>query len=107
LARLLTFPPLCPFDHEQVRSHNEFLLGMRVSKVLAGKSVQKSGLRQLPNAFLVAIDRDSKTLHAVSPDEVLEVDDILWFAGGCPACSPQCQPCLPACFQCVRDRMND
>ncbi|KAI3433730.1 hypothetical protein D9Q98_003538 [Chlorella vulgaris] len=65
----------------QVRSHNEFLLGMRVSKVLAGKSVQKSGLRQLPNAFLVAIDRDSKTLHAVSPDEVLEVDDILWFAG--------------------------
>ena len=41
----------------------------------------KAGLRMLPNAFLAAIDRNGTTLHAVSPDEVLEVDDILWFAG--------------------------
>ncbi|EFN59045.1 hypothetical protein CHLNCDRAFT_56692 [Chlorella variabilis] len=65
----------------QVRSHNEFLMGMRVTKAMAGKTVQKSGMRQLPNAFLVAIDRAGATLHAVSPDEELEVDDILWFAG--------------------------
>jgi uncharacterized protein with PhoU and TrkA domain len=73
----------------QVRAHNEFFLGFSVSRPLVGKTVQKSGLRQLPNAFLVAIDRGATTLHAVSPDEVLEADDVLWFAGegpGTPSC---------------------
>lgn len=73
---------MLPRSALQVRSHNEFLMGMRVTKAMAGKTVQKSGMRQLPNAFLVAIDRAGATLHAVSPDEELEVDDILWFAGG-------------------------
>ncbi len=36
---------------------------------------------QLPNAFLVALDRSFMTIHAVSPEEVLEEGDILWFAG--------------------------
>lgn len=74
--------PLCPPpDAPQVRSHNEFLLGMRVTKTLAGKTVQQSGLRQLPNAFLSTIDRGSHTIHAVAPEEVLEAGDVLWFAG--------------------------
>lgn len=73
--------PLHPPTLPQVRSHNEFFLGFSVSRPLVGKTVQRSGLRQLPNAFLVAIDRGATTLHAVSPDEVLEADDILWFAG--------------------------
>lgn len=65
----------------QVRAFNEYMIGLRVGKVLAGKTVQKAGLRQLPNAFLVALDRSFMTIHAVSPDEVLEEGDILWFAG--------------------------
>lgn len=65
----------------QVRAHNEFMLPMRVTRTLAGASVQKAGLRQLPNAFLVAIERGSTTLHAVSPEEILEVGDVAWFAG--------------------------
>lgn len=67
----------------QVRSHNEFLIGMRVTRALAGKTVFRSGLRQLPNAFLTSIDRGGSTIHAVSPDEVLEEGDVLWFAGEC------------------------
>lgn len=71
----------------QVRSFNEFLIGMRVGKVLAGKTVASAGLRQLPNAFLASIDRGQGfiTIHAVSPDEVLEVGDTLWFAGNAAA----------------------
>ncbi len=65
----------------QVRAHNEFMLPMRVTRFLAGKTVQKAGLRMLPNAFLVAVDRRGTTLHAVAPDEVLEAGDVLWFAG--------------------------
>ncbi len=65
----------------QVKTHNEFMLPMKVTRTLRGNSVQKAGLRQLPNAFLVAIERGNRTLHAVSPDEILEEDDILWFAG--------------------------
>jgi di/tricarboxylate transporter len=67
--------------HKQVRAHNEFMIGMRVTRALAGKTVFKSGLRQLPNAFLTSIDRGGSTIHAVAPDEVLEEGDVLWFAG--------------------------
>ena len=56
---------------------------MRVTRALAGKTVFRSGLRQLPNAFLTSIDRGGSTIHAVSPDEVLEEGDVLWFAGEC------------------------
>lgn len=45
---------------------------MRVTKYLSGTTVFKSGLNQLPNAFLVALDREGKTLHALSPDEILQ-----------------------------------
>jgi hypothetical protein len=54
-----------------VRAHNEFMLPMRVTQFLAGNTVQKAGLRKLPNAFLAAVDRRGATLHAVAPDEVL------------------------------------
>lgn len=66
----------------QVKGHSEFMLPMKVTKFLNGTSIQKAGLRQLPNAFLASIERRGKTLHAVSPDELLETDDIVWFATG-------------------------
>ena len=64
----------------QTKTHNEFMLPMRVGKIIAGSTIQKSGLRQLPAAFLVALERQGTTLHAVSPDEVLVEGDVLWFA---------------------------
>lgn len=66
----------------QVKSHNEFMVPMRVTGgTVAGKTVLKAGLRQLPSAFLVSIERKGITMHAVSSDEILEVGDTLWFAG--------------------------
>jgi di/tricarboxylate transporter len=64
-----------------VRSNNEFMISMQVTSLLSGVTVQKAGLRKLPNAFLVAIERESATMHAVDPEEVLQHGDILWFAG--------------------------
>jgi hypothetical protein len=48
---------------------------------LEGKSIVDAGLRGLPDAFLVAIERGPRTLHAVAPTEILQADDVLWFAG--------------------------
>jgi len=64
----------------QTKTHHEFMLPMQIGRILSGKTVQKSGLRQLPSAFLVAIERGGITLHAVAPDEALQEGDILWFA---------------------------
>lgn len=64
-----------------VRSNNEFMISMAVTKSLQGVSVQKAGLRKLPNAYLVAIERSSSMMHAVDPEETLMEHDILWFAG--------------------------
>lgn len=64
----------------QTKTHHEFMLPMQIGRILSGKTVQRSGLRQLPSAFLVAIERGGITLHAVAPDEVLQEGDILWFA---------------------------
>jgi di/tricarboxylate transporter len=64
----------------QTKTHHEFMLPMQIGRLLSGKTVQKSGLRQLPSAFLVAIERGNTTLHAIAPDEILQDGDILWFA---------------------------
>jgi di/tricarboxylate transporter len=64
----------------QVRTHHEFMVAMRVGRMLVGRTVQEAGLRQLPNAFLVAIERNGTTLHAVPPDETLQHNDVAWFA---------------------------
>lgn len=66
----------------QVRTNNELMLAMRVvGAPTSGKTVNQAGLRQLPAAFLVSITRKGEIIHAVSPDEVLQKGDILWFAG--------------------------
>lgn len=64
-----------------VRSNNEFMISMAVTKSLDGVRVHKAGLRRLPNAFLVAIERSLDMMHAVDPEEILKEGDILWFAG--------------------------
>ena len=48
---------------------------------LVGKSVKSAGLRKLQDIFLVEIIRDEKIISPVSPEEVLEKGDLLFFAG--------------------------
>jgi len=48
---------------------------------LAGKSVEQAGLRHLPGSYLVEIDRDGHVVPAVSPQERLQPNDRLVFAG--------------------------
>jgi len=65
------------------RNSREYLVEAQVRKTspLVGKSIEEAGLRNLKGLFLVEIIRSEHRLKAVSPDTVLEEDDILIFAG--------------------------
>ena len=57
------------------------MLGALRGGNIAGKTIESAGLRGLSDAFLVAIERNGRTMHAVPPSEVLQAHDVLWFAG--------------------------
>ncbi|KAB2814369.1 SLC13 family permease [Phaeocystidibacter luteus] len=46
-----------------------------------GKSVANAGLRNLDGVFLVEIYRHGKLISPVTPEEILEAGDMLYFAG--------------------------
>lgn len=48
---------------------------------LISKSVREAGLRKLQDLFLVEILRQGEIISPVSPDEVLEEGDLLFFSG--------------------------
>jgi di/tricarboxylate transporter len=48
---------------------------------LVGKTIEEAGLRHLPGAYLVEVDRDGFILAAVGPDERLRGNDRLVFVG--------------------------
>jgi len=48
---------------------------------LVGKTVEKAGLRHLKGLYLVEIVRNNRSLSPVSPDERLQEEDSLVFAG--------------------------
>jgi di/tricarboxylate transporter len=48
---------------------------------LTGKSVKDAGLRNLQDVFLVEIIRDERVISPVSPEEILEQGDSLFFSG--------------------------
>src|SRR5690606_36400593 len=48
---------------------------------MVGKSVEAAGLRQLPGLFLSRIDRETETVFAVGPDEMVRAGDVLVFVG--------------------------
>ncbi len=48
---------------------------------LIGRTIRKSGLRDLPGLYVYAIERGGERLLPVSPDERIEVGDILCFSG--------------------------
>jgi len=48
---------------------------------IAGKTIEEAGLRALPGAYLVEIDRQGERIAAVGPEQVLHAGDRLIFAG--------------------------
>lgn len=61
----------------------EYTAAMRVTEgsPLDGRTVEEANLRALPGLFLVEIDRGTRLITPVSPDQILESGDILVFAG--------------------------
>jgi di/tricarboxylate transporter len=61
----------------------EYLVEAQVRRKspLVGKTVEEAGLRNLKGLFLVEIIRNGYKIKAVSPDVILQQDDILIFAG--------------------------
>lgn len=69
---------------EVFENPREYTLELEVSpkSPLAGSSIEKSGLRHLPGAFLAElIRRDGQIISAVAPSEILEEGDRLVFVG--------------------------
>lgn len=48
---------------------------------LVGQTIEEAGLRHLPGLFLVEIERRGRILTPIAPDEAIEADDRLVFAG--------------------------
>ncbi len=48
---------------------------------LVGRTIRKSGLRDLPGLYVYAIERGTDRIVPVSPDERVEAGDILCFSG--------------------------
>ena len=48
---------------------------------LVGKSIEQAGLRHLPGSYLAEIERQGTSILAVGPEETLQADDRLIFAG--------------------------
>lgn len=61
----------------------EYVAEMRVcfDCKLIGKRIREAGLRNLPGLFLVEINRGGNVITPVSPDDVLQAEDRLVFAG--------------------------
>lgn len=64
-------------------SSREYIVNLRVMPGcrLIGQRVEEAGLRHLPGQFLIEIARGDEVITPVEPDQKLEADDILTFAG--------------------------
>ena len=65
------------------KNAREYLVEAQIRKnsSMAGKTIEEAGLRNLKGLFLVEIIRGSYRFRAVSPDVILQQNDILIFAG--------------------------
>jgi di/tricarboxylate transporter len=54
---------------------------VRSDCVLVGQTIEQAGLRHLPGLFLFEIDRRGRILTPIGPDEAIEAEDRLVFAG--------------------------
>lgn len=69
---------------EALRAHvKEYIVETEIFRAsrLIGKTVRQAGLRNLQDVFLVEIIRDDKIISPVSPEEILEAFDLLFFSG--------------------------
>ena len=84
---LLAGHRLLPGRTNPMERHGEdpraYLIDLQVQSNcrLAGKNIAEAGLRHLPGLFLVEIVRQGRSITPVSPNEVLETNDILTFTG--------------------------
>lgn len=64
-------------------SNREYLSELVVAKTsrLAGKTIEQAGLRNLKGLYLVEIIRNNEIITAVGPEQKIEADDVLIFAG--------------------------
>lgn len=67
----------------KIADERQYLVEMMVepNSPLAGVTIEAAGLRHLPGLYLSAIERGGEVLHAVGPQERLEVGDVLVFVG--------------------------
>ncbi|MFO0947347.1 MAG: SLC13 family permease [Planctomycetota bacterium] len=67
----------------QLDDPREYTIEMMVEPTgpFAGKTIEQAGLRHLPGAFLVEIDRSGEIVAAPGPEVVLRGNDRLVFAG--------------------------
>jgi len=54
---------------------------VRPDCVLVGQTIEGAGLRHLPGLFVVEIERRGRILTPIAPDEAIEAEDRLVFAG--------------------------
>ena len=76
--------PSNPNEIDALRENlKEYIIETEVGRrsPLIGKTVKEAGLRNLQDVFLVEIIRDDKVISPVSPDEMLEERDALFFSG--------------------------
>ncbi|MDX1455259.1 MAG: SLC13 family permease [Gammaproteobacteria bacterium] len=68
---------------EQLAATREYTVEMLVEEgsPLVGQSIEAAGLRHLPGLFLIELDRANTVLPAVDPEELLQENDRLVFAG--------------------------
>lgn len=80
-------PRLLPHreQHQEIASdqRREYVATMvvRPDCVLVGQTIEQAGLRHLPGLFLFEIDRRGRILTPIGPDEAIEAEDRLVFAG--------------------------
>jgi di/tricarboxylate transporter len=67
----------------QFENAREYTVQMLVEagSPLVGKTITEAGLRQLPGLYLIEIERNGQAIPAVAPEERLQGDDRLLFAG--------------------------
>ncbi|MGQ3643149.1 SLC13 family permease [Ornithobacterium rhinotracheale] len=56
-------------------------ISLKPNAQVVGHTVEEAGLRNLLGVYLVEIFRDGKTISPVSPQETLQPNDLLFFAG--------------------------
>lgn len=75
--------PIRGSGFDTFKDPREYTIEMIVDNgsVLAGKTIEEAGLRHLSGLFLVEVYRNDQIIAAVEPDERLEENDRLIFAG--------------------------